>query len=89
MRRYARPVPRRWQRFWGVLDRVEAWAWEPRYELPVMDGTAWMMEFEADGRRLYSRGSSAFPGAEGPEPSPDFRRVCRATARLVGGLPFR
>ncbi len=88
VKRFVRPTRQRWQRFWDVLERVGVWGWEPEYSLPVMDGTAWTMEFEAEGRVLRSRGSNAYPGAEGPEPSREFRRVCRAVHRLVGGLPF-
>lgn len=86
--RFVRPTRRRWKRFWDVLDRIDAWGWDPEFARQVMDGTAWEMAFEAQGRRVSSRGSNAYPGTESSEPSRAFRRACRAVSRLVAGLSF-
>lgn len=87
--RFVRPTAQRWQRFWDVIDKVDAWNWEAEYSLPVMDGASWELVFEGMGRALRSRGSNAYPGTDGAEPSREFRRVCRAISRLVDGFPFR
>ncbi len=59
------PEEEAWDRFWMVLDQVDAWNWDPYYFANVDEGEATLWTVEVllkDGRHLDTGGSSSFPG---------------------------
>ncbi|HYG35487.1 MAG TPA: hypothetical protein VEC99_11915 [Clostridia bacterium] len=81
------PSPDRWRRFWQDLDRVGVWNWKPDYTDPnVLDGSGWHLEIKHAGRELKTGGDNGYPGANGPEYSPDtpFGQFLVALEHLTG-----
>jgi HEAT repeat protein len=67
-----------WETFWGVLDRLHAWDWEPDYvDRGVLDGVQWAFSVTREGRAIRCHGSNAFP--------PGFRVLQGAINLLVKG----
>jgi len=59
------PEEAAWDRFWMILDQVDAWNWDPYYFANVDEGEATLWTIEVllkDGRHLDTGGSSSFPG---------------------------
>jgi hypothetical protein len=83
-----RPRAQKWRLFWRWLDQNDLWSWPEvcENESPLIDGTSWSVEIEADDKRLASSGSNAYPGTSGTEPSLVFKRLLAALRRLLGGL---
>lgn len=72
----AEPGATLWRRFWATLARLDAWAWSGEYvNRDVLDGTAWSISIEHDGKRIEATGNNAYPpNGDGPEPTREFGR---------------
>jgi hypothetical protein len=75
-----------WKTFWFVVDQLGVWTWRSDYEDPnVIDGTSWELVIVDGSRRIFSRGSNAYPGGfdEQDENSP-FKQLLAAINMLAG-----
>ena len=55
-----------WAAFRAALDRAGAFAWQARYENPlVADGTLWSVEVEYADRSVRASGANRYPGPGG------------------------
>jgi hypothetical protein len=79
-----------WDRFWGELDRIQAWEWDGHdyVTVGVLDGTHWQIEATDGQRALRAAGNNAYPGTQTPDPSPAFNAFCRAVSQLAAGNTF-
>ena len=70
-----------WENFRTVLDEINVWDWQERYENPdILDGTSWGLEAVYPDRSIVSSGSNSTPG--------NFGRFLEAVRVLVKGNTF-
>ena len=74
-REEASPSDRDWRRFWAS-DGYRG----------DENGERWLLQLGHGDRRIQSSGTGAFPPISAPTPSPEFLRLCAATAKLVGEI---
>lgn len=82
------PTAEAWRAFWDAVDEAGVRRWRLRYLSEAVDGVGWMLSLEAEGRRVLSSGSNAFPDRQGRQivdgPTPDFDAFADAVGALVG-----
>jgi hypothetical protein len=79
------PTREDWSSFWQVLNQLDIWSWDARYETKgVLDGTHWRLAAQCAGRTVESSGSNGYPAGQGPDPSELFMKLCEAISRVSG-----
>jgi hypothetical protein len=82
------PTAEAWRAFWDAVDEAGVRRWRLRYTSDAIDGVGWTLSLEAEGRRVLSSGSNAFPDRRGRQivdgPTPDFDAFADAVGALVG-----
>lgn len=68
-----------WDTFWAELDRINVWAWRPRYDTRILDGEQWTAEIRHEARSVRSFGSNRYPRR--------FQEFLQAV-RALTGRPF-
>ena len=84
---------KKWNAFLAVLDEINVWEWQPRYDEPALDGTSWSIRIEHGGRVVESSGSNGYPSdpdpmTTAPHPSTRFSALLSALSDLLGGRPI-
>jgi hypothetical protein len=71
-----------WRTFADTLERLEVFAWQPKYnDRRVLDGTHWHLTCAWSGSVVDTSGANAFPSG--------FDEFCVALERLLEGRSFR
>lgn len=78
------PDASRWASFRAEMDRAKVWNWKKAYtDSSVLDGTSWTFSAKYGKTEIDSKGRNDYPDAG------EFKVVCAAVSKLIGGKPFR
>ena len=54
--RIFRPTEEDWIEFWKKINDLDVWGWEESYHNLCLDGTAWSLSIEHEGKSISKRG---------------------------------
>ena len=79
------PDTRQWQQFTLLLDELNVWKWQPKYEnYGVDDGRQWEFKIAYKSKKLSCKGDNNYPQADGSPNNDVF--LTETFCKLLEGL---